>query len=84
MQRRQLNLEVETLSGPIPLATAWSLALAAEPNQPLLLKPSAEGDSGPVTLFTPSELGVTATSTPAFLKALDLGGGDQRLLQATL
>ena len=57
--------------------STWSLSLKASAlrNRRLLYTASATQPD-----VSPADLGVTATSTPAFLKALDLGGGDQRVL----
>lgn len=65
----------------------WSLALPAEREKCFLaspdgshcalMSPSLLPDSA---LMSPAQLGVTASSAADFLKALDLGGGDQRLI----
>ena len=54
--------------------STWSLSLKG----PALLHRKFLHTAG--RSVSPAELGVTATSTPAFLKALDLGGGDQRVI----
>ena len=57
----------------------WSLALVVDRSRPTLYTPLASTPD-----VAPTELGVTASSTPTFLKALDLGGGDQRKITALL
>lgn len=61
--------------------STWSIALTQDSvrNTPLLY---TLGSTEPTV--TPTELGVEPTSTPAFLKGLDLGGGDQRKLKEML
>ena len=53
--------------------STWSLSLAGMQHVPLLYGTSDNAKSGPS--LAPATLGVTASSTPKFLKALDLGGG---------
>ena len=57
----------------------WSLALSARPDEKIIYLAS---DSTPTV--TPRMLGVTEGSSPTFLKALDLGGRDQREIASLL
>ena len=63
--------------------STWSLSLAGMLDEPLLHGGGGDGGTGRLKV-TPASLGVTATSTPEFLKALDLGGGDQRTIATHL
>lgn len=55
--------------------STWSLALIHARRARLLYLPNDTSPSTP-----PSSLGVTSSSSPRFLKSLDLGGTDQRLV----
>ena len=59
----------------------WSLSLAAARHERLLYSAAAAEDAPDVA---PARLGVSAASTAAFLKGLDLGGRDQREIRARL
>ena len=58
--------------------STWSLSLASMLETPLLIADANQPK------LTPASLGVKADSSPKFLKALDLGNGDQRTITAHL